>query len=264
MDGNYLLNYQEQLETPEWSSCRDRILKRDKNRCCFCGKGQSIMVFFDLFSFYLGIDFSKGEINCSSPNIIMKGDFRVLLAPLKGKSIKVGKIPGSDKLFILFSNGYLLYTPWKSIDDINEFKQSEKYLAKIMCQDGYIANVLYRNEEELNDSIFPRVYIRKEPLLLQVHHKQYLMDKKAWEYEEKDLITLCQDCHSTLHKLIPVKAYTKVNGQLIVMNYTPCHRCQGTGYFPEYRNVQNGVCFRCRGARFEELISPKMKEVEFD
>jgi 5-methylcytosine-specific restriction endonuclease McrA len=34
---------------------------------------------------------------------------------------------------------------------------------------------------------------------LVVHHKDYLDNKKAWEYPDDMLITLCEDCHSKLH-----------------------------------------------------------------
>lgn len=44
------------------------------------------------------------------------------------------------------------------------------------------------------------------------------------------------------------------------MNYTPCHRCQGVGYISIYKHVQNGICFRCRGQRYEELIKNESEE----
>lgn len=34
---------------------------------------------------------------------------------------------------------------------------------------------------------------------LQVHHIKYSKDKKAWEYPNSDLITLCEDCHKKVH-----------------------------------------------------------------
>ena len=34
---------------------------------------------------------------------------------------------------------------------------------------------------------------------LVVHHKSYNKDKKPWEYENNDLITLCENCHKLLH-----------------------------------------------------------------
>lgn len=30
---------------------------------------------------------------------------------------------------------------------------------------------------------------------MQVHHKRYIKGNKPWEYEDKDLITLCNRCH---------------------------------------------------------------------
>ena len=34
---------------------------------------------------------------------------------------------------------------------------------------------------------------------LQVHHIKYSSGKKAWEYPNLDLITLCEDCHKKVH-----------------------------------------------------------------
>lgn len=35
---------------------------------------------------------------------------------------------------------------------------------------------------------------------LHVHHKRYLEGHNPWEYEDRDLITLCEDCHTREHK----------------------------------------------------------------
>ena len=29
-----------------------------------------------------------------------------------------------------------------------------------------------------------------------------------------------------------------------------CNRCGGTGRLPQYKHVENGICFKCRGNRF--------------
>lgn len=34
---------------------------------------------------------------------------------------------------------------------------------------------------------------------LQVHHTKYHSDKKAWEYPNLTLVTLCKDCHQKVH-----------------------------------------------------------------
>lgn len=40
---------------------------------------------------------------------------------------------------------------------------------------------------------------------LQVHHKKYCEDHKAWEYYDHDLITLCKKCHHVTHKKVKVE-----------------------------------------------------------
>lgn len=39
----------------------------------------------------------------------------------------------------------------------------------------------------------------KADTILQVHHKRYLDDLKAWEYPNNLLITLCKRCHYKFH-----------------------------------------------------------------
>ncbi len=34
---------------------------------------------------------------------------------------------------------------------------------------------------------------------LDVHHLRYIMGRKAWEYDDGDLVTLCHKCHEELH-----------------------------------------------------------------
>ena len=36
---------------------------------------------------------------------------------------------------------------------------------------------------------------------LQVHHKKYIKNRLAWEYDEENLITLCSECHKKVHHL---------------------------------------------------------------
>ena len=50
---------------------------------------------------------------------------------------------------------------------------------------------------------------------LQVHHRQYHIKSqtgdyaKPWEYRNKYLITLCEECHRQGHKLYKVPVYVK-------------------------------------------------------
>ena len=36
---------------------------------------------------------------------------------------------------------------------------------------------------------------------MHVHHLKYLMRYEPWEYDDDDLITLCDDCHAEWHRL---------------------------------------------------------------
>ncbi len=97
---------------------------------------------------------------------------------------------------------------------------------------------------------------------LQVHHLYYVLTNKAWEYPNDALITLCEDCHHDLHAEESVPVYTD-NSLKKRMEYTPCKRCDGKGFLKEYLHVQNGICFRCKGMRYEELIEwDKRDELE--
>lgn len=93
---------------------------------------------------------------------------------------------------------------------------------------------------------------------LEVHHRYYLYPSYAWQYNSDALITLCARCHTLIHLTISPLSYAyNQKRELVIMNFTPCIRCLGAGYFREYKHVENGICFRCRGERFEELIDKK-------
>ncbi len=91
---------------------------------------------------------------------------------------------------------------------------------------------------------------------LHVHHKYYVLSKLPWEYQDDALITLCNWCHWKEHhnNAIPVfkNEYDKQK-----IHYTPCERCSGAGFFPQFKHVQDGICFNCGGERFNELIINK-------
>lgn len=44
---------------------------------------------------------------------------------------------------------------------------------------------------------------------LHVHHIEYLSNHKIWEYDDKHLITLCEDCHSYVHELKALNIISK-------------------------------------------------------
>ena len=45
--------------------------------------------------------------------------------------------------------------------------------------------------------------------LLHVHHKRYIEGRMAWEYSDSTLISLCENCHSTIHTIDDAYRYSK-------------------------------------------------------
>lgn len=95
------------------------------------------------------------------------------------------------------------------------------------------------------------LYSSDKHVHLEVHHRYYIRDRYPWEYPDNALVTLCNWCHQELHNSEKISYYDS-EGQSL--NYTPCYRYSGRGSFSQYKHVKGGVCFRCHGARFEQLI----------
>lgn len=122
----------------------------------------------------------------------------------------------------------------------------------------YFNELEKKESDRINPHYSPSLYSlgKKLPISfapkLNVHHKVYRENKKAWEYPDNDLITLCWSCHEQLHKNVKIACYSESGEYKGVL--TPCSRCFGAGWFPEYKHVQNGICFRCWGKRYEEFL----------
>lgn len=43
---------------------------------------------------------------------------------------------------------------------------------------------------------------KRKGMEMNVHHLRYYLNRKPWEYDESDLITICRDCHRKLHETI--------------------------------------------------------------
>src|SRR5438477_8428340 len=54
-------------------------------------------------------------------------------------------------------------------------------------------------------------YLSEKSFVLHVHHKKYTVNKLPWQYNNDDLLTLCQWCHQKLHEYSTVPTY-RVNG----------------------------------------------------
>lgn len=92
---------------------------------------------------------------------------------------------------------------------------------------------------------------------LQAHHKYYIKGRLPWEYSLNEFETLCRECHKDWHSKNDAKIYTLINNQLVEEVLIPCSRCGGDGYFEEYKHVDNGICFKCGGSKFEASVFEK-------
>jgi 5-methylcytosine-specific restriction endonuclease McrA len=109
-----------------------------------------------------------------------------------------------------------------------------------------------RIDNSLDKVLVPKITISDKPYHLEIHHKLYIEDRLPWNYDDGDLITLCNWCHKEFHKNNDVELYAKDGLSKIRLDV--CKRCNGTGWFREYRHIQNGVCFECGGKKFNQVI----------
>lgn len=112
-----------------------------------------------------------------------------------------------------------------------------------------------KNEDGINTKNYlPEITFADKPYSLHVHHKFYILDKLPWEYTDDSLIVLCNWCHWVYHENNIVPVFKSLDDKLEQVDMTPCSRCHGAGLFPEYKHVESGICFRCKGKRYEQLI----------
>jgi hypothetical protein len=103
----------------------------------------------------------------------------------------------------------------------------------ILVRDGYKCQVCSQNSFRLH-----------------VHHKCYIKNELPWEINDSQLMSVCYKCHKEIHNStqIPVYEIDWKGNMLLSSNHNIyCGRCAGAGWFPQYKHVEDGVCFQCRG-----------------
>lgn len=95
-----------------------------------------------------------------------------------------------------------------------------------------------------------------KPYNIQIHHKKYILNRLPWDYGNEDLISLCNYCHSEEHKINVIPIYDENEKE--ILDFQNCERCNGQRYFPEFKHIQGGVCFKCGGTGYDlPLINKK-------
>lgn len=244
--------YEELLNTEEWKFKRDTILHRDKDCCTKCGKTNSILC--NDYKVKLTIDtndcLSKeniGKESCTIDYAIKELEFgKIIINDLK---ILENSLVGisDNKSIILMDSGQFEY--------LENTKREDILINKCTTKLGREYFILSISGKDLNFQRISIPVITENNIALHVHHKFYIVNKLPWEYEDDDLTTLCNVCHMNLHEKTIIPIYKIDNGCRIGLNYSPCSRCNGVGYFPEYKHVDGGLCFKCHGERYEELIT---------
>lgn len=112
-----------------------------------------------------------------------------------------------------------------------------------ILHEKFLYSIELLNYSKVNDLFENKAHIPG----LNIHHNYYIQGLKPWEYDDKALITLCENCHKNFHKhnQVPIYAYRNINS--IIGYPTTCPKCGGSGYLPQYSYYMNGVCFKCGG-----------------
>jgi 5-methylcytosine-specific restriction endonuclease McrA len=146
----------------------------------------------------------------------------------------------------IFKNGIMFRE--KTQKELEEFKRSTAN----SWYDSVLPEFKNKYDRDILPEILKNFIIKPEPVILQVHHKYYVINNLPWEYPDDSLITLCSDCHQNLHNNNNIPIYSD-NSKNIQLEYTKCTSCNGSGYLKEYHYYMNGICFDCNGNKYIEL-----------
>ena len=209
------MNYQEQLQTIEWRNKRIEILKRDKYSCTKCKcKRTKFLRLSKKFGIKTYADLSNNSCLFYEINQIEK-----TVSYLNLETIFV-----NEALFISENEKIILENLSFAL------QRDEKYIEngkrQLIC---FTENV--SEEDKFTD--------------LNIHHKHYVIGKKAWEYKNDTLITLCEKCHKKEHEENNIPVYDKEMN--VMYNAKVCGKCEGSGYLPEFHYYEKGICFKCYG-----------------
>lgn len=251
------MDYAELLSRKEWQDKREEILKRDKYLCQNCHNTHH----FERFQRGL---YKKIP---ARNNVIAVRDFQNMhYNPLRAKPNLLNDMPDNGILYfeenknrwinIVAYRGLINEEQIIYIDEPKKVKLYKYYLKELekhQLIDLSAQKYIDEKSSQFGEiEIAPNDVIWEKVFGLHVHHTYYINGKLPWEYENEALITLCWKCHEEKHRNGKITVYDSLLNPLGEYHY--CKRCSGAGRFPEFSHVQKGVCFRCHGARYEELI----------
>lgn len=240
-------NYKALLESPLWLQRRGVILTRDKNVCRHCSNRKYREVDFIVTTFFRPPHFHSGQQWIQLKGVQVNVTHNAALQ----RALQAKQDTGKRRVF---NNGINRgFASYKLIKDNQNNIFCEIYAAFSLDTDEMNKitdtwdNAIQMLPNTSDESLVWH-YVKR----LNVHHEYYQEGKRPWEYPDEALTTLCWSCHEELHKNIKVQVRDRDNKY--IGSYTPCTRCHGSGIKPEFMHVQNGICFGCWGAGYQELI----------
>lgn len=232
------MGYKNLLSDEKWKAKRMEIVERDNFTCTNCSNQlliKNTVIFQGFRLSRLAYKKGRGYIPMARKN----GN---KYEELKSASFYIGLYPSNSRYELESEKmKYVLF-----YCDEKDLKNCENKIVGFIAARAIDEDVfLGKREDTQYDWICNKG--------LHVHHKYYKDGLLPWEYDNDALCTLCWECHEKLHKNTKIPYYDK-NGNILNKVLTPCFRCYGAGWFPEYNHIENGICFKCNGVRYEEFI----------
>jgi len=236
------VNYSQQLESKEWKAKRLQIIKRDNEKCCHCNVSISDFLAIDVtYGFKYFHDFYREELD-------VFGDISEADAYKNFELLLRNYCSETNSFLVVNTRSFLnrIYGLKETDKDFNAY--NIKFFKKINPSRNLEEKAcagLYFTTQNIN-SFKPFVDFN-------VHHKFYVLNRNAWEYEDDDLITLCPDCHKKVHietKILLYDSYPRNSNSShakVLKEAVICSKCNGSGYLPEFNYYLDGVCFDCWG-----------------
>ena len=238
-------SYGSLLQRDEWKAKRLEILRRDGFSCACCKR----KALEEITDSNIASPVYVGLIN----GFIKKNDIKSIrilskeqLMDIHGyTALHVHTLRYSSSRFLLPDNSEDIIL--SAIPKGFSIMDSSIEFADVVLKDGRAFSIEKSRNLSLRNLKNPIQILERstEPKYLNVHHKLYRQDRNPWDYDNGELITLCEECHERLHRSGEIVKWIKL---------TPCYRCGGKGYLPQYKHVEDGICFRCRGEKYEEYI----------
>lgn len=256
--------YQELLDDPRWKEKRQEILERDKHTCQRCGHNEKDKKLFTIIKFE---DLKIKPELIEYKTIDLFDTINIVEVQLNKKIVVTAKsILNENELSNLGINAQFLLKlsnfdirnnefngslgSSNNTDHFKNFNTNNAFIGGLSKNGIFIdcENIWITPYFSLYQSNFYTDYIDNS---LQVHHKCYRSNMEIWGQPDDEYITLCNSCHKTVHIHQNIPFYDANNK--IIDWMTPCTRCNGSRYFSQYKHVQSGICFKCKGSGRENI-----------